>query len=257
VGFGIGVGIGYGLAYWDPYYYDAYGTYWVNGCPPFGFGSVYYGPTYAGYFADPIYVEVPTPVVVESAPVVAEPQPAPEFVGGPEVPDAEAVPGEADFAAGVDAFMEGDYATALKFFRRAVQADEENGEAWMAIMHAAFAVGVFDEAADAIERAALLGAFPRGYRHDPRPMYPVKGRFEALLERLQTFRKKHPDYADAHLIAAYFHVALGEKAEANEAIVQLLKLRPDDETAPILTLAMLPPLPPAEAPTPEPVAPQD
>ena len=118
----------------------------------------------------------------------------------------------------------------------------------MAIAQSAFAVGVFDESADAIARAGLLGAFPRGYRHDPLPMYPTEGRFKALLDRLQKFRAQHPEYADAHLVAAYFHVALGQKAQANEALFQLLELRPGDETAPVLTLAMLPPLPPAATP---------
>ncbi len=244
IGIGVGMGLGYSMAYWDPWYYDNYGSYWVNGSPPFGFGTVSYGPTYNTYFVEGEYDdEVVVPENPQFLPEDDVAPPVPE-----EVPSPEDAPGHAEFGLGVDAFLDGEYPEALKQFRLAVQADEENGEAWMAVAQSAFAVGVFDEAAEAITRAAEIGAFPRGYRYDPTPMYPVEGRFDKFFERLQTFREKHPTNADAHLIAAYFHVALGDKHEANEAIVKVLELRPDDEAAPALTMAMLPPVPPEKLP---------
>ena len=248
VGIGIGVGLGYTMAYWDPWYYDCYGSYWVNGAPPFGFGTVSYGPTYNTYIVEGQYAdEVVIPANPQIQPEGAAPAPAPA-PGSDDAPDPEAAPGYTEFGLGVDAFLEGDYPGALQQFRVSVQADEENGEAWMAVAQSAFAVGVFDEAAEAITRAAELGAFPRGYRYDPSPMYPVAGRFDKFLARLETFREKYPDNADAQLVAAYFHVALGDKAKADAAISKVLELRPEDEAAPALTMALLPPVPPQKLP---------
>ena len=254
VGIGIGVGLGYTMAYWDPWYYDCYGSYWVNGAPPFGFGTVSYGPTYNTYIVedgsgDPVAL----PAGPQVQPQGAADQPAPADAPNPEV-DA---PGYAEFGLGVEAFLDGDYPGALQQFRVAVQADEENGEAWMAVAQSAFAVGAFDESAEAITRAAELGAFPRGYRYDPSPMYPVEGRFDKLLSRLETFREQHPENADAHLVAAYLHVALGHKDEADAAITSVLQLRPEDEAAPALTMALLPPVPPQKLPGANPPAPAE
>ena len=253
-------GAGLFFAFWDPWYYDAYSPFWVGGAPAFGFGTVYYGPAYSGYFAEPVVIEQPvyveTPVYVQGAPV-EEGVPAPAAAPAPAVAPAPAaapatteeadVPGRADFEAGVQAFLGGDYPEALRRFRLVVQADDQNGEGWMAVGQAAFAVGAYDEAGVAIAQAANLGAFPRGYRYDPKPMYPQDGRFDELFGKLQAFRQAHPEDANAHIVAAYFHVALGESAEANGAILATLKARADDKTAPILSLALLPPLPPEKS----------
>ena len=148
----------------------------------------------------------------------------------------------------MNAFLANDYAEALRRFRLAAQADEKNGEAWMAVAHSAFALGAYDESAVAIAQAANLGAFPRGYRYDPKSMYPQENRFEELFQRLQDYRQKHPEDANGHLVAAYFWVAQGKQAPANSAILDVLRVRPDDPTAPLLNLAMLPPLPPEKTP---------
>ena len=46
------------------------------------------------------------------------------------------------------------------------------------------------------------------------------------------------------LVRAYLHVALGERKPAQELIQKILEIRPADETAPLLSHALLPPPPP-------------
>ncbi len=254
------------VAYWSPGCYESYCGTWVDGAPAFGFGQVYYGPTYNEYFPaetgyegveGPAYVEEPVyadePVYAEE-PVVYETAPAPVAAESlPEAPESLAIseaeaPGLEEFEAGVEDFLAGAYVDALVHFRTAAELEPENGEVWMAVAHAGFAAARYRDAAEGIAEAGELGAFPRGYRYDPKSMYPEEGRFEALLAQLETWRTKHPEDANAHLVAAYFHVALGEPAEASQAIVGVLTVRPEDQTAPLLNVAMLPPLPPEASP---------
>ncbi|MHC5010216.1 MAG: tetratricopeptide repeat protein [Planctomycetota bacterium] len=245
---------GHYVGYWDPFYYRRRSYYWYGGLPAFGFGVAYYDSYYDPYFPSttviveqqPIYiVEEPAPVEPYPEVVPAEPPVVPAPAEEPLPP--EEAPGQADFDAGVEAFFAGDYEAAFEGFSRAAEADAENGEAWLAMAHAAFALGRYDASAVGIAEAAALGGFPRGYRFDPSPMYQPEGTFQDLLAKLDDHRKKRPADADAHLVAAYLYVALGKGGPANEAIVTVLQLRPEDPTAPLLAIAQLPPLPPPDA----------
>jgi tetratricopeptide (TPR) repeat protein len=168
-------------------------------------------------------------------------QPAAEEEPEEALPDP---PGKADFQAGVEAFQAGHFEQALEHFRTGAEADETNGEAWMAVAQAAFATGDYAQAAEGLAKAGELGGFPRGYRFDPRPVYPDAKDFEKAVARLDKHLTKHADDADAHLVRAYIHVALGEKTEARQEIERVLELQPADETAPLLNEALLPALPP-------------
>ena len=53
-----------------------------------------------------------------------------------------------------------------------------------------------------------------------------------------------PKDVDALLLRAYLHLASGERKPAQELIYTILELRPADETAPMLSIALLPPPPP-------------
>ncbi len=255
---------GFWGVYWNPWWYSSYAPYWGWSLPPFGFGVVYYANDYT-WLPSTTYVERPVVVqqnvvlqpgqrviVDENGNVVvvqdAEAPTAPAEGPAPTAPlDQPKAPGVAEFQAGIEAFKAGDFETALNHFRDAANADETNGEAWMAVMHAAFAEGEYKEAAGALAVAAELGAFPRGYRFDPRPIYPDPRVFEGSLALLDRHIAEHPDDGDALLLRAYFHVAAGERSAAQTRLNQVLDLRPDDPTAPILTIAMLPPAEPQKA----------
>jgi tetratricopeptide (TPR) repeat protein len=179
------------------------------------------------------------------APGVSDPtvQPPP----APSTPETEAL--KQMFDAGVQLFLQQRYEEALGQFQALVATDAKHGEGWLAVAHASFALGRYGEAGQAIAKAAALGAFPRGYRFDPKPIYKGEGEFEALFQRLEQHVRANREDVDAHLLAAYFHVALGKTAQANLEISWVLNLRPGDPTAEILRVAMEPPPPPQNAPT--------
>ena len=222
---------------------------------------------------EPTYVyPAPLPPPQAEPPVLvappSEPWPAPATAPEvlPEQPPAQADPG-ADaqaaraetFGKGFEAFQRGAFEEALGRFESLVKSDPKDGEAWMAITHAAFALGLYPRAAEALAQAAALGGFPRGYRFDPAPLYAGEGTFDALLERVVRHVAATPRDADARLVLAWLFVSLGRRVEAQEQLQQVLMLRPDDGTAPVLSIALLPAAPQAQpaqvpnAPAPVPV----
>jgi hypothetical protein len=185
---------------------------------------------------------VPPPAAIApDGAALAPDAPAPEgAAGGPRPPGAQS------YEAGVEAFLASDYRKALTHFRVVTQLEPGNGEGWLARMHGAFVLARYDEAAKSLREAAELGAFPRGYRFDPRPMYSGKGTFERALLSLEEHARNNPAEIDAHVLLAYFHVALGNAERAQTEIAIVNSMRPSDPTATILTVAMLPPAPPPE-----------
>lgn len=295
--------ISYGGGYYppaDPYYYAP--TYPLNGYPTYGApAGGYYAPN--GYPENGTVVVpegAPAPVAPPEPPATVaptepatpefpEPTPMPEAtkpeVPAPDatVPDAPApdatVPGvgptdtkalEAAQAArrsifweGHEAFLAADYAKALKAFENLVTSDDKDGMAWMGVSNAAFAAGNYPRAAEAVAHAATLGAFPRGYRFDPEPIYQPAGSFTKLLDRTVRDVAAAPQDPAGHLVLAWLYTSLGKRPEAQAEIQQVLTLKPDDETAPVLAVALLPapkqaaapaagqPAPGAPAPVPE------
>lgn len=201
--------------------------------------------------APPIEPPVEPPAEPPVEPPVEDPLPGP--VEEPSAGDAPALDEEtlrAAFASILEAFRRGAYAEALDVAEALTASEPRLGEAWMAALHAAFALGRYDRAARALTEAALLGAFPRGYRFDPRPLYPEEAVLRAQVEALAARVAAAADDADARLVQAWLLTALGQRAQAQEALVAVLTLRPDDRAAPLLALALLPAAPasPAEAP---------
>lgn len=268
-GFGLGFSLGV-AATWPGYYWCwgnpyAYYNTWYGG-PCFGYGVSYYEPVYTTYFVEAAPYCPPTEVIIEQPVVVAPPaaqqEPAPQVQppaaqGGfpaPQPAGPQAAPQDGgqppamhvDFDPGVKAFLAGNYAMAEARFLRVTADEPDNGEAWLGLTQARLARGDYGAAADALDKAAELGAFPRGYRFDPRPLYPQTGSYERVVAALDAHLKVNPKDADAWLVRAYLHVALAERAPAREAIDKVLALRPDDMTAPDLALALLPALPPPQ-----------
>lgn len=263
---------------WRPYYVPYYRVYPRYGLY-FGYGLSYYGPAYETYFVDasdyyPTEVIVsetiveervveqapaPAPQVVLEGPAAAAPQeggafpaPAPQpgegETEGADEQDAARAP-HPDFEPAVKDFLGGRYQQALERLDRVLTAEPDNGEAWLAAMHANFALGRYGRAGTALAKAAALDAFPRGYRFDPRPLYEQTGNFDRAVKALDAHIAKKPTDADAVLVRAYLHVALGERVEAQDMIQAALEMRPEDETGPALALALLPAPPPPKAPT--------
>jgi hypothetical protein len=265
---------GFFVSWWNPWHYSHYNDFWVGGLPAFGFGVAYYEPVYAPYFEPGVVVLEPAPVVVQQQPVVVGGVPAPVYGPGqgvgpgqgavpsaPLLPTQPAAPADgavlpsADendaakqaFETGFRAFSEQRYEQALGMFRLVVELDPKNGEAWLGRAHAAFAISNYREAAESVARAADLGAFPRGYRFDPRPVYRTPGTFDDAFARLKEYARTNPQDADAHVLLAWLHVGLGERDQAQASLASLRALRADDPTAAFLRVAMLPPEPPASA----------
>lgn len=195
------------------------------GVAPQPYGTERYEPT--PYESGPQGAEIP----YEQAPYGSN------EAAGPEVAPK---PGDEAFARAVEAFRASDFAAARVHLRKAVAANRDDGEAWMALVHATFLLGTYDETAEALAESARLGAFPRGYQFDPRALYEDSKVFDDALAKLHKEAATYPRRVNTWLVRAYFHVAMGETEAATRAIHHVLVLRPRDPTAPVLHTALLP-----------------
>ena len=248
---------------WAPYYpsyypyYRAYPSYGLY----FGYGVSYYGPAYETVFVDAVDYDPGEVIIreeiVQQGPVVQGPapaQPAAPVEDFPAPAPAGDVPADGDQAAraphpdfepAVQAFLGGRYQEALTRLDRVIAAEPDNGEAWLAVMHANFALGRYGPAGLALAEAAAFDAFPRGYRFDVRPLYAQQdGSYDRYVQALGAHLVRTPRDADALLLRAYLHLAQGERGPARQALDMVLEVRPADETAPRLAMALLPPPPP-------------
>ncbi len=154
-------------------------------------------------------------------------------------PAAPADESEAMFARGVEAFLDGKFAEAAMTFHLLSVQQPENGQAWMALTHARFAQLDYRGAADALAKAAALGAFPAGYRFDPTPLYR-DGSFPQRLQAIERHVQAYPLDANAWLLIGYFRVALGQEQSSRAALDRVLQLRRNDPTAIVLIEALQP-----------------
>jgi hypothetical protein len=254
---------GHYVAWWRPTYGPYYAPYFVGGYPAFGYGvtfydsyydpmfgpGVAYGPDVGGPAPDEGFPEEGMPP--EGMPQEGAPEPGaqPQAPAAPEQPPEDAAAQQAAqkaFEEGVHLFMDQHYAESLARFQAMASADEKNGEAWLGIAHSAFALGRYDVAAQAVAKAAALEAFPRGYRFDPKPIYPKEGSFDGFLAALVKHAHDVRNDADAHLLLAYLYVSLGKTSDAQLEIAWLRHLRPNDPTAVALETALEPPAAPEQ-----------
>ncbi len=190
----------------------------------------------------------------QSAPATPPSAPEPWPAPAPAPPDEEAPltlspEDQQALAQSLQSFAAGEYAAALAPLEALAARVPALGQAWLGIAHASFALGRIERAAQAVTQAAVLGAFPRGYAFDPRGLYPTPAAFEERLAALTQRAAAEPSQADLRLVLAWLQMSLGQRHEARAGLDALLVLRPGDEAAPLLALALLPPLPPpAEAP---------
>jgi hypothetical protein len=254
-------GFGFGLTWYDPWpWYDTWG---------FGTTTIVYEPVPVPvYVPEPVYVDPGFPAPLVHPPGAVPPAVAPGVVPpaapAPLAPQAPA-PGQVapldeatrqGLEEAFEAFRAQRFADAFARLDGLVRANPGSGEAWMGRFYAAFALGIWPEAATSLARAGELGAFPRGYRFDPRPLYDA-GRaegepslFEALFARLADHLNAHPTDPNGYAVMAYLHVALGRETEARAALASLAALRPADPLLPALRTASLPPEQPPTTPGP-------
>ncbi|MGE0193235.1 MAG: tetratricopeptide repeat protein [Planctomycetota bacterium] len=249
-----------------------YGTVWVSDPTPYVVDPVYVGgaPVYGGegyYTPDGVWVPAG-----EAGPYPAPPDdgqggyylpegtpyeetwdqgtPGLEAPHGVDQPEPPAGEGEELFAKGVEAFLDGRHAEAELTFHLLSLEQPENGQVWMALLHARFAQGDYEAAATALNKAAAIGAFPRGYRFDPTPLYR-DGSFPQRLQGLERHLGTYPRHTDALLLLGYFQVALGQEANARASLDRVLLQRRADPTAILLQEALLPAEMPDAATTPD------
>jgi hypothetical protein len=200
-----------------------------------------------------------------SAPAIPEvfpaPSPAPE--GAPSAP--ETAPGAQDaqgprplsaedekaLQQSLEEFRAGRYGAAQATLEAVVARSPDLGHAWLGIAHAAFASGRTTRASEALTQAALLGAFPRGYRFDPRALYAEAAEFDSRKQALEEHVRAKPADTDARLVLAWLRVSLGEREQARADLDAVLGQRPADAAAPLLSHALLPPAPEAEQQAPQ------
>lgn len=168
---------------------------------------------------------------------------APPAAVDPQGDEAKA----AAFQAAYESFRAEAFAESLAGFSALAQQDPQAGEVWLAVAHSAFAAGRFDVAARAVTQVAKLGGFPRGYEFDPALLYARPEAFPALFQGLERHLATQPQDVDARLVIAWLLTSQGRRLEAQEQIQQVLTLRPGDEAAPALALALLPAAPSMES----------
>ncbi|MCA9317077.1 MAG: tetratricopeptide repeat protein [Planctomycetes bacterium] len=245
-----------------------YGTVWVSDPTPYIAEPVYVGgePVYEGegyYTPEGVWVPAgpqayPAPqddgtggyYLPEGTPYEEtwdEGTPGLSAPQGVEQPTAPASQEEELFAKGVEAFLDGRHAEAELTFHLLSLEQPENGQVWMALLHARFAQGNFEAATTALNKAAAIGAFPRGYRFDPTPLYR-DGSFPERMQALERHLGTYPRHTDALLLLGYFQVALGQEEAARASLDRVLLQRRADPTAILLQEALLPAEKPAAAP---------
>jgi hypothetical protein len=216
-----------------------------------------------GYVApapDPYQAPAPQPPVVEEALPEQAPGFPPPSPAAPEAP-ADPVPAEEGqhtlspedeqaLRQSLDDFRAGRYGAAQATLEAVAARTPQLGHAWLGIAHAAFAMDRYGRASEALTQAAKLGAFPRGYAFDPRALYAKPDDFLGRKQALERHVTAAPQDANARLVLAWLRVSLGERDLARADLDAVLALRPTDEAAPLLSLALLPALPQAQGPAP-------
>jgi tetratricopeptide (TPR) repeat protein len=153
-----------------------------------------------------------------------------------------------------DAFMQGDYATALSKVNQAITKVPNDTSLHEFRSLVLFATGKYKEAAGAIY--AVLSAGPGWNWSTLSGLYPSTDVYTQQLRALEAYRKQHPDAADAHFLLAYHYLTCGKTDAAAKELKDVVRINPQDQLASQLLAGVTPPEAGAEPPKPsEPPAP--
>ena len=139
----------------------------------------------------------------------------------PDMPEVNVVLGQASAA-------QGDYATAIGHFRRAIAAKPDVAEAHAALGYIYLKQGQLDEAAAALR--AELAAHPgdQQARHTLATVLDLQGNADEALALLRTVLRAKPDFADARYQLGKILLAQGAAEEAVAHLEAAVQLAPDD-----------------------------
>ncbi len=187
---------------------------------PWGWG--YYGysnPYYlAPAVADGSYYDYSQPILATSAPA-----------GGAAVdgqPSATDLASQA-FENARQAFMAGDYTTALAQIDQAIASVPNDPTLHEFRGVTLFALGRYQEAAGVMY--AVLSSGPGWDWTTLSSLYPDTDTYTNQLRGLEAYRRDHPDEANARFLLAYFYMTAGQTEAAERELKAVVKINPKDQ----------------------------
>jgi hypothetical protein len=244
---------GYAPGYWGrwDYLWDKYPVAAAVGLTWWGVNSLGYQFGYADY-SNPYYVEsMPAyysePVITVPVEVIQQTAAAPAGPAAPATPTAPAMPalppgvsseGVAKFDQARAAFLEGQYAEALKLTDAAVAQMPRD-----AVLHefrslVLFALGRYAEAAATIHPVLDVG--PGWDWKTLSGLYPSTDVYTAQLRGLETACSKNPKAADLRFLLGYHYLTCGYTDQALSEFRRASELQPKDRVAMALVATLSP-----------------
>jgi tetratricopeptide (TPR) repeat protein len=133
-------------------------------------------------------------------------------------------------ADGHEAFFQGRYGRAARFFLLAAELNQGDPSARLCAAHCETALRHYAPAARLLQRALELQPRLVYLPLDIRSAYGVGGDFERHLAALKTAVQSDPDHAGLHLLYGYYQYFSGRPADAARAVTRAAELAPDDRT---------------------------
>lgn len=187
-----------------------------------------------GYVYRPVYADQDPSGGGASDGFSALPQTAPQISGAttsarPATPAVDLAPANPKglFETALLRFRLGRYDEALGRLDQLLLADPDHGQAELLSAQALFALGEYEGAVAALDRATKLlpesewDRYVAGYRD----FFPSALRYAVHLRTLERYIDEHPENTESRLLLAYHYGSLGY---AEQAIAQLEQLKPSD-----------------------------
>ncbi len=242
-------------AYSNPYYaptqYVVYESPAVNYSEPIATQAYYQEPSNTTIIVnnDPNQTATTTPPANDPA----NPGPAPGVAQAPTAEDEA----NAAYAAGADAFKQGDYQTALKQTEMALAKLPSDSTLHQFRALSLFALGKYPDTAGTL--FAVLSVEPGWDWTSLSAFYPSVAVYTEQLRKLEAYTKANPNAPDGHFVLAYHYLCAGHKDAALKQYKQVVALQPGDQLSSQLVKMLSPAEEPAAvgaAPTPDQPAPQ-
>lgn len=131
-------------------------------------------------------------------------------------------------ADGHDAFFQGHYGAAARFFLLAAELNQGDPSARLCAVHCETALQHFEPAARLLHRALELQPKIVYLPLDVRGSYGVPGDFERNITALGTAVQRDADNAGLRLLQGYYHYFSSRPSEAAQALAAAADLAPDD-----------------------------